>query len=52
MRVVPGVTPAGLALLIAAVALLVLTGGVAAPPAAPRASRADPLELLRHPGGA
>lgn len=47
VRVVPGLAPAGPLLLIAAAGLLLGTGALAALPAALRAGRADPLELLR-----
>lgn len=44
----PGLRPAGPVLLMASVGLLVAAAFVAALPPAVRASRADPLELLRH----
>jgi predicted permease len=50
VRAVPGLAPAGLLLLGASIALMLSAAVAAALPAAIRASRADPVDLLRDPG--
>jgi hypothetical protein len=50
VRAVPGLAPAGLLLLGASIALLLSAAVAAALPAAIRASRANPVDLLRDPG--